>query len=69
MAYKLTPYNAGAIFEREFVYVIPNPLLALLNRFELRRRVEVETVEAVRRLKNALEERSKGELLAQQRRS
>ncbi|MBV9452807.1 MAG: SRPBCC family protein [Rubrobacter sp.] len=59
VTYTLTPYNSSTIFEREFVYAMPNPLLALLDRFLLRRQVEVESVETVRRLKNVLEERSK----------
>ena len=59
VTYTLTPHDSGVIFEREFVYAMPNPLLALLDRLVLRRRVEAESAEALRRLKNVLEEGSK----------
>jgi uncharacterized protein YndB with AHSA1/START domain len=55
ITYTLTPDAGGTIFEREFVYDMPNPLLALLDRLVLRRRVEAESAEALRRLKEALE--------------
>jgi uncharacterized protein YndB with AHSA1/START domain len=38
ITYTLTPDAGGTIFEREFVYDMPNPLLAMLNRLVLRRR-------------------------------
>jgi uncharacterized membrane protein len=59
VTHTLTPHNSGTIFEREFVYAMPNLLLALLDRLLLRRRVEVESAEALRRLNNGLEESSK----------
>ncbi len=58
ITYTLTPHNSGTIFEREFVYSMPNLLLALLDRLVLRRRVEAESAEALRRLKHVLEGRS-----------
>ncbi len=57
ITYALTPLNGGTTFEREFVYTMPNLLLALLDRLVLRRRVEAESAEALRRLKRVLEER------------
>jgi uncharacterized protein YndB with AHSA1/START domain len=55
IAYTLTPHAGTTTFEREFVYSMPNPLLRLLDRLVLRRRVEAESAEALRRLKEALE--------------
>lgn len=58
VAYTLTPHAGGTTFEREFVYHMSNPLLELLDRLVLRRRVEAESEEALRRLKQVLEGRS-----------
>ena len=55
ITYTLTPEAGGTTFERDLTYAIPNPLL---DRLVLRRRVEAETVEALRRLKAALEGRA-----------
>ena len=56
ITYTLTPGPGGTTsFEREFVYAIPNALLALLDRPVLRRRVEAESAEALRRLRSVLE--------------
>ena len=55
ITYTLTPEAGGTTFERDLTYAIPNPLL---DRLVLRRRVEAETVEALRRLKAALERRA-----------
>ena len=59
ITYTLAPHNGGTTFEREFVYDMANPLLALLDRLLLRRRVEAESAEALRRLKDVLEEGSR----------
>ncbi|MDQ5817408.1 MAG: SRPBCC family protein [Actinomycetota bacterium] len=56
ITYTATPHDAGTTFEREFVYATPNRLLALLDRLVLRRRIEAESAEALRRLKSVLEE-------------
>ena len=56
ITYTLTPDAGGTLFERDFVYAMPNALLALLDRLVLRRRVEAESAEALRRLKGAREE-------------
>ncbi len=55
ITYSLTPDAGGTIFERDFVYTMPNVLLALLDRLVLRRRVEAESAEALRQLKAAVE--------------
>jgi uncharacterized protein YndB with AHSA1/START domain len=58
ITYTLTPHEEGTTFEREFVYRMSNPLLALLDRLVLRRRVERESAEALRRLKEVMERRA-----------
>ena len=58
ITYTLTPDAGGTLFERDFVYAMPNALLALLDRLVLRRRVEAESEEALGRLKGALEKRA-----------
>jgi hypothetical protein len=59
ITYTLTPDAGGTIFERDFAYTMPNPLLRLLDRLVLRRRDEAESAEALRRLKtSALEKRA-----------
>ncbi len=59
ITYTLTPGPDGTTsFEREFVYAMPNALLALLDRLVLRRRVEAESKEALRRLRSVLERRA-----------
>lgn len=55
ITYTLTPQDGATTFERDFVYAMPNALLALLDRLVLRRRVEAESAEALRRLKDVLE--------------
>jgi hypothetical protein len=55
ITYLLKPQDNGTFLEREFTYAWPNPFLALLDRLILRRRVEVESAEALRRLKQVLE--------------
>ncbi|MDQ5810989.1 MAG: SRPBCC family protein [Actinomycetota bacterium] len=56
ITYTATPHDAGTTFEREFVYATPNRLLALLDRPVLRRRIEAESAEVLRRSKSVLEE-------------
>jgi uncharacterized protein YndB with AHSA1/START domain len=58
ITYTLTPDASGTLFERDFVYAMPSALLALLDRLVLRRRVEAESAEALRRLKGVLETRA-----------
>jgi hypothetical protein len=55
ITYSLTPREGGTFFEREFVYPLPNLLMAVMDALVIRRRVEAESVEALRRLKQALE--------------
>jgi uncharacterized protein YndB with AHSA1/START domain len=59
ITYTLTPQDGGTAFEREFTYAMNNPLLALLDRLVLRRRIEGESAEALRRLKERLEDSGK----------
>ncbi|HET7478249.1 MAG TPA: SRPBCC family protein [Rubrobacteraceae bacterium] len=58
ITYALTPRDGGTAFEREFVYSMPNAMLALLDRVVFRRRIEAESAEALRRLKEVLERRA-----------
>jgi uncharacterized protein YndB with AHSA1/START domain len=55
ITYTLMPEDAGTRFMREFVYAVPNPLLALLDLLVVRRRITAESAEALRRLKARLE--------------
>ena len=55
VAYQLTSRDGGTFFEREFTYPSPNLLFALLDRLIFRRRVQAESEEALRRLKQKLE--------------
>ncbi len=57
ITYALTPRVEGTTFEHDFVYAMPNPLLAVLDRLLLRRQVEAESAEALRQLKGVLERR------------
>ncbi len=57
ITYTLRPDAGGTNFEREFVYAMPNRVLALLDRLILRRRIAAESSEALGRLKTALERR------------
>jgi hypothetical protein len=51
----LTPRDGGTLFDREFVYAIPNLVFLALDRLFFRRRVLAESAEALRRLKRVLE--------------
>jgi uncharacterized protein YndB with AHSA1/START domain len=55
ITYTLTVVADGTAFCREFAYAMPSRLTELLDRLFVRRRIEKESVEAVRRLKQALE--------------
>lgn len=57
VTYTLHPQDDGTLFEREFIYSIGSPLYALLDRIFIRRRVEAESWQAVRQLKQVLLER------------
>lgn len=47
--------SSATLFRREFVYAMPNAFAALLDRMFVRRRIEAESAEALRRLQLALE--------------
>jgi uncharacterized protein YndB with AHSA1/START domain len=55
ITYTLTQQAGGTWFEREFAYKMNNPLLTLLDRLVLRRRIDAESTEALGRLKQRLE--------------
>jgi hypothetical protein len=58
ITYALTPRVEGTTFEHDFVYAMPSSLPAMLDRLLVfRRRIEPESAEALRRLKNVLERR------------
>jgi hypothetical protein len=50
--------DEGTTFEHDFVYAMFNPLLAVLDRLVLHRRVEAEPAKALQRLKDVLERRA-----------
>jgi len=56
----LSPHPDGTNFERELVYAMPNPLLAVLDWLIIRSRMKGDSAEALRRLKRLLE--SSGEI-------
>jgi len=58
ITYALGPHLEGTAFERDFIYAMPNPLLAVLDRLVFRHRLEAESTEALRRLKDVLERRA-----------
>jgi uncharacterized protein YndB with AHSA1/START domain len=60
ITYTLTRHPAGTNFERELVYAMPNPLLAVLDWLIIRSRMKADSVEALQRLKRLLE--SSGEI-------
>jgi uncharacterized protein YndB with AHSA1/START domain len=55
ITYTLRGVPEGTQFRREFVYAMPNWFAALLDRLFVRRRIEAESAEAIRRLKQAVE--------------
>ena len=55
VTYRLAPDDGGTRFEREFVYPSPHLVFLVMNRLRIRARVEAESAEAVRRLKQVLE--------------
>ena len=59
ITYSLAPLHDGTKFEREFVYTMPNMLTEALDWLFIRRRIEAESVEALRRLKEVVERREK----------
>jgi hypothetical protein len=56
ITYTLTPRLESVTFEREFTYTLSNPFLDLLDWLLLRRRIQAESDEALRRLKTVLEQ-------------
>lgn len=60
ITYTLTRDSVGTNFERELVYAMPNPLLAVLDWLIIRSRMKADSAGALRRLKRLLE--SSGEV-------
>src|SRR5438270_4373031 len=58
--YTLHPRDNGTLFEREFIYSMSSPLSVLLDRLFIRRRIQAESWQAVRQLKQVLMERQEG---------
>ena len=55
ITYTLSPHPDGTTFDRELVYAMPNPLLAVLDWLIIRSRMKADSAEALRRLKRLLE--------------
>jgi len=55
ITYTLHEAPSGTRFRREFTYAMPNWFARLLDRVFVRRRIEAESTEAVRRLAQCLE--------------
>ena len=55
ITYTLRGDADGTHLRREFIYTMPNWFAALLDRWFVRRRIQAESAEAVRRLKLAVE--------------
>jgi uncharacterized protein YndB with AHSA1/START domain len=55
ITYTLTQHPVGTNFERELIYAMPNPLLAMLDWLIIRSRMKTASVEALQRLKHQLE--------------
>jgi uncharacterized protein YndB with AHSA1/START domain len=55
ITYTLTTLADATGFRRQFDYAMPNRLADLLDRLFVRRRIEKESIEAVSRLRQALE--------------
>jgi uncharacterized protein YndB with AHSA1/START domain len=58
ITYTLSPHPDGTTFDRELVYAMPNPLLAVLDWLIIRSRMKADSAEALRRLKRLLESSS-----------
>ena len=55
VVYTLTPKDSGTFFQREFIYLTPNLLFAIVDAVIYRRRVQAESEQALRNLKQVLE--------------
>jgi len=55
ITYTLTKQPDGTNFDRELVYTMPNPLMAVLDWLVIRSRMKADSAEALRRLKERLE--------------
>ena len=55
ITYTLTRNSDGTTFERQLVYTMPNPLLAVLDWLIIRSRMKADSAKALQRLKQLLE--------------
>jgi uncharacterized protein YndB with AHSA1/START domain len=55
IAYSVKAHPGGTIFEREFIYQMPNFVFELLNWLIFKRRIKAESVKALSQLKAVLE--------------
>lgn len=60
LTYRLQPLGASTRFERQIEYQMPNLWWALLDRVLLRRRIDAESAESLRRLKGVMEATAAG---------
>jgi uncharacterized protein YndB with AHSA1/START domain len=54
ISYTTSPQESGTFFEREFVYTVDNPFMALLDRLLVRSNIEAESRQALQQLKQVL---------------
>jgi hypothetical protein len=59
ITYNFASLRDGTKFDREFVYAMPNRFMTLLDWLFIRRRIEAESAEALRRLKEIVERRQR----------
>jgi hypothetical protein len=57
IVYRFSPSADGTLFEREFTYTLAGPCMRLLGWLGLHRRVQAESDQALRCLKNVLEQK------------
>jgi hypothetical protein len=57
ITYNFASLRDGTKFDREFVYAMPNRFMTLLDWLFIRQRIEAESAEALRQLKEIVERR------------
>lgn len=57
IVYRFSPSAGGTLFEREFTYTLAGSFMRLFGWLVLQRRVQAESDEALRRLKDVLEQK------------
>ena len=56
ITYGLSSMQGGTLFQREFIYQMPNLFLTLLDKLVFSRRIRAESEQALGRLKHNLEQ-------------